>query len=158
MAFDRILTDFTAAVEAGDGQALGAVFAEDGVYHDTFYGEFQGRDAIRDMLENYFWRDAEAFRWDMAEPIEAGGIGYANWSFSYASRLEGVEGKRVVFQGMSRFRLTADGALIQRYDEVFDMGIALAQTGFAPDRIHRIVGKAARGLRDRLAETRHLRD
>ena len=133
MAFTDILGQFTADVEAGDGHALAALFTEDGVYHDTFYGEFKGRDAIQDMLDNHFWRDAKAFRWDMREPLEGGGIGYSNWSFSYESRLEGAVGKRILFEGMSRFRLN-DG-MIERYDEVFDMGIALSQTAFAPDRI-----------------------
>jgi len=156
MSFQALLDRFTAAVEAGDGAALADLFTEDGVYHDTFYGEFKGRQAIQDMLENHFWRDAKAFRWDMREPVEQGGIGYSNWSFSYASNLEGVEGKRIIFQGMSRFRLK-DG-MIQRYDEVFDMGIALSQTAFAPDRIAKIVAKAAGRLRDGHAGTRHLVD
>jgi len=156
MSFPALIEKFTAAVEAGDGGALAALFTEDGVYDDTFYGAFQGRPAIRDMLENYFWRDADAFRWDMREPVEANGIGYTNWSFSYASRLQGVEGKRIIFEGMSRFRLR-DGA-IERYDEVFDMGIALTQTDFPADRIEKIVGKAATALRARHAATRHLTD
>ncbi len=156
MSFQALLDRFTAAVEAGDGAALAELFTENGVYHDTFYGEFQGRQAIQDMLENHFWRDAKAFRWDMKEPVEQGGIGYTNWSFSYASNLEGVEGKRIIFQGMSRFRLK-DGQ-IERYDEVFDMGIALSQTAFAPDRIAKIVAKAAGRLRDGHAGTRHLID
>ncbi len=156
MSFVDLLARFTAAVEAGDGGALAALFTEDGVYDDTFYGEFKGPAAIKDMLENHFWRDASAFRWDMREPVATPEIGYANWSFSYASKLPGVEGKRVVFEGMSRFRLSGDR--IARYDEVFDMGIALAQTNFAADRIERIVQKAAGRLRDRHANTRHLAD
>ncbi len=154
MAFVDILEKFTAAVEAGDGAALAALFTADGVYDDTFYGESQGAAAIQDMLENHFWRDAKAFRWDMVEPVEAGGIGYANWTFSYESNLGDAAGKRVLFEGMSRFRLK-DGR-IERYDEVFDMGIALAQTAFGADRIGRIVGKAAERLRAKHAATRHL--
>lgn len=156
MSFNDLLGKFTAAVEAGDGKALADLFVEDGVYHDTFYGEFQGRPAIQDMLENHFWRDAEAFRWDMREPVETDGIGYANWSFSYASKLPGAEGKRILFQGMSRFRLK-DGAIV-RYDEVFDMGVALSQTAFDAERIRKIVGKAADRLRASHADTRHLKD
>jgi hypothetical protein len=156
MAFTDILAKFTAAVEAGDGRALASLFTEDGAYDDTFYGEFTGRDAIQDMLDNHFWRDAEAFRWDMREPLEGHGLGYANWSFSYASKLPGAEGERILFEGMSRFRLK-DG-MIERYDEVFDMGVALSQTAFAPDRIAKIVGKAADALRARHADTRHLQE
>lgn len=156
MPFTDILRHFTAAVEAGDGAALGRLFAANGVYDDTFYGEFKGPDGIADMLDNHFWRDAKAFRWDMREPLEGNGIAYSNWTFSYESKLPGAEGKRVLFEGMSRFRLT-DGK-ITRYDEVFDMGIALSQTAFAPDRIAKIVGKAAGALHEKYADTRHLTD
>jgi hypothetical protein len=156
MTFDAILSRFTAAVEAGDGTALGALFTQDGIYHDTFYGEFHGPSAIKDMLENHFWRDAKAFRWDMDEPLANADIGYANWRFSYASKLEGVKGKRIVFEGMSRFRLKGD--LIDRYDEIFDIGIALSQTDFASERMARIIGKAAERLRSRALNSRHLVD
>ncbi|MEL0091445.1 MAG: nuclear transport factor 2 family protein, partial [Rhodospirillales bacterium] len=61
MIFSDLLARFTAAVETGDGTELGKLFTLDGVYHDTFYGEFQGPAAIKNMLENHFWRDAEAF-------------------------------------------------------------------------------------------------
>ena len=154
MDFATLLMRFTAAVEAGDGSALGAVFTEDGVYHDTFYGEFQGRAAIKDMLENYFWRDAEAFRWDMHDPVATTDKGYARWVFSYTSKLPEAAGKRCVFEGMSLFRL--ENGLIRHYGEVFDQGIALVQTAFPPERIARIVGRSAERLRTRVAGSRHL--
>ena len=62
--FTQLLKDFAAAVEVGDGSALAALFTEDGVYDDIFYGEFHGRDAIRGMVENIFWRDARDFLWE----------------------------------------------------------------------------------------------
>ena len=154
MDFQALLGRFTAAVEAGDGKRLGALFTEDGVYHDTFYGEFRGPEAIADMLENDFWRDARDFRWEMMEPVQAGDTGYARWLFSYTSRLPEAEGQRILFEGMSRFAL--EGGLIRHYGEVFDMGIALSQTNFPPERIARILGRAAKGLRQRSAGTRHL--
>jgi ketosteroid isomerase-like protein len=154
MSFTDLLTQFTAAVEAGDGMALAALFTEDGVYHDTFYGEFKGRSAIADMLENRFWRDATAFCWDMREPVSGGGLGYAHWLFSYESKLPGAEGKRIAFEGMSCFHL--DAGLIRHYGEIFDQGIALAQTAFAPERIVKRLGREAEALRTRATGTRHL--
>lgn len=156
MSFAELLTRFTAAVEAGDGTALAACFAEDGVYHDHFYGAFQGRDAIRDMLENYFWRDAQAFRWDMQEPLANDKVGYAHWLFSYESKLSGAVGKRVTFEGISCFHLK--NGLIAHYGEVFDQGMALAQTGFPAERMARRLEKEANALRQRVAGTRHLKD
>ncbi len=155
MSLETLLARFAAAVEAGDGAALAACFAADGVYHDSFYGAFEGREAIRDMLEGHFWRDGEAFRWDFEHVLEAGGLGYASWLFSYTSRLPEAAGKRVVFEGMARFTLR-DG-LIQRYDELFDTGAALAQLDFAPERIARHTARRARTCQARAAGTRHER-
>lgn len=139
--FDALLRRFTAAVESGDGPALAALFAPDGVYHDTFYGAFQGRDAIADMLENYFYRDADRFLWDMRDPVFDGERGYARWVFSYTSHMPDSDGKRVVFEGMSCFDV--EDGLIQTYDEVFSGGIAFAQLGMDPDRAMTILRRQA---------------
>ncbi len=151
MALTTLLDAFAAAVEAGDGPGLAACFTADGIYHDTFYGEFEGREAIADMLENHFWRDAEGFRWRFEDICEAGGLGYASWLFGYRSRLAGAEGRRVVVEGMSRFRLR-DG-LITRYDELLDIAVALGQLDFAPERTARIAARHARLYRGRAART-----
>lgn len=156
MSFEALLEEFTAAVEAGDGRRLAALFTEDGVYHDTFYGAFQGHDAIAHMLEGMFWRDADAFAWDMSDPLSIGDKGYARWIFSYSSKLPGAAGKRVVFEGMSLFRLRDDK--IEHYGEIFDRALALEQVAFPPERISRFVGKAVAELRARVAGTRHLPD
>jgi SnoaL-like domain len=141
MSFPALLTRFTAAVELGDGAALGRLFTPDGVYHDTFYGAFAGREAIARMLTEYFWRDAEAFKWDMAEPVSDGRIGYARWAFSYVSKMDDSRGRLAAFTGMSRFILA--GELIVRYDEAFNAGLALAQLGMPPERIAKIMRRAA---------------
>jgi len=141
MSFSVLLSRFTAAVESGDGAALAGLFTPDGVYHDTFYGEFAGREAIARMLTDHFWRDAEAFKWDMAEPVSDGRIGYARWAFSYVSKMDDSRGKRAAFAGMSRFVLAGD--LIVRYDEAFNAGIAFAQLGMSPERIAKIFRRAS---------------
>jgi SnoaL-like domain len=152
--FEQLLARFTGVVEAGDGRALGALFHADGVYADTFYGAFTGPDAIADMLDNHFHRDAELFRWDMFDPVFHGGQGYARWLFSYSSTLAESPGVRVAFDGMSRFEI-ADG-LIRRYDEIFSAGEAFAQLGMAPARIAKILSRMTAAKRDRAASTRHL--
>ena len=75
--FSELLDAFTAAVQQGDGAAFGALFTEDGVYDDVFYGVFKGRKASASMLEDYFHRDGENFIWRMYEPMDSGAIGYA---------------------------------------------------------------------------------
>lgn len=137
MDFATLLKEFTAAVEAGDGTRLANLFTPDGVYHDTFYGEFKGHEAIRDMLEKRFWGDAKAFKWDAFDGVSDGRLGYCCWNFSYTSTQPSSEGKRVVAEGMSRFRLH-DGR-IEHYGEKFDAGMALTQLDFAPDRLAKLL-------------------
>lgn len=156
MTFTSLLDRFTAAVESGNGGRLGELFVTDGVYHDTFYGAFTGPAAIAEMLEERFWRDATAFRWDMLDPVHEGDRGYARWVFSYTSKLAEATGRRVVFEGMSKFELAGDR--IRHYGEVFDIGIALTQTNFAPERVHRILQRAAEEVRRRHVDSRHLHD
>ena len=143
--FDRILRRFTSAVESGDGQKLAELFTEDGVYNDCFYGAFHGRDAIARMLELHFWGHAEEFRWQMFEPIANSGMGYARYRFSYVSKLEGAEGERVVFEGMSQF--TLDAGLIRVYREEFNTGIAISQLNFPAERIARHLARKADSVR-----------
>ena len=144
--FDAVLDRFTAAVESGNGQALAGLFTADGVYEDRFYGAKAGRQAIADMLEGEFWGHAEGFRWRMFEPVCDGTHGYARYLFSYVSKLAGVEGRTVVFDGYSQFRFDADG-LIVRYREQFNTGMAMAQLDFAPERIAKHLDGLARQLR-----------
>ena len=143
--FTALLGRFTAAVEAGDGKALASLFTEDGVYEDGFYGASAGREAIKAMLETKFWGHAEGFRWRMLEPVCDGRHGYARYIFSYRSKLPGVEGETVVFEGMSQF--TLEGDLIRRYREVFETGVAMAQLGFPSERIGKSLARRATALR-----------
>ena len=155
--FPALLHRLTKSVETGDGTSLAALFTLGGSYDDTFYGLFQGRDAIADMLENRFWRDAEDFLWDMFEPVFDIGTGtaYARWVFSYTSVMDDSSGKRVALEGMSQFRL--EGDLIREYREVFSAGIALAQLDMASERIDNILWRQFRNLSANPEWDRHLR-
>ena len=145
--FESVLEHFAKAVEAGDGPALGALFATDGVYCDGFYGEFMGREGIARMLEQHFWGHAEGFRWIMMDPAVSGNIGYARYRFSYRSKLKDVKGTRVVFEGMSQFAFREKE--IQYYREEFNTGIAISQLGFSPDRIARHLAKRVQDVLSR---------
>ncbi|MYE25011.1 MAG: nuclear transport factor 2 family protein [Gammaproteobacteria bacterium] len=145
--FARVLNRFTAAVEAGDGAALASLFTEDGVYEDGFYGASSGRTEIASMLETKFWGHAEGFRWRMLEPVCDGRHGYARYVFSYRSKLPGVVGESVVFEGMSQF--TFEGDQIRRYREVFETGVAMAQLRFPAERIAKSLERRAAALRER---------
>lgn len=153
--FAALVEAFASAAVAGDGKRFAALFAEDGVYHDVFYGTFQGREALADMLENRFHRDAENFRWDMHDPVRNGETGYTRYVFSYDSKLKGAEGRRGMFEGVSIMRL--DGDLIQSYREVANVGPGLVSLGFAPERVAKILGREARELAERPEAAGHTR-
>jgi hypothetical protein len=138
-AFGALLARMTQAICRGEGAAAAECFTPDGTYHDGFYGEFRGREAIRTMISDYFHRDACDFTWALEDAVSDGRIGYARYDFSYVSKLAGAEGKRVAFVGISRCRLK--GGLIERYDEAFDRGPVLLALGFPPERIARSLAR-----------------
>ncbi|HVC50748.1 MAG TPA: nuclear transport factor 2 family protein [Stellaceae bacterium] len=138
--FPALLDRFAAAVVANDGAGLAAVFTEKGTYEDGFFGAHTGRAVIAQMLQR-FHDTGRDYRWDWFEPLCDGALGYARFRFSYASRLQGCEGRPVMFEGMSRFRF--EGKLIAHYAEAWDRGVALVQLGLPPERIARILDKAA---------------
>lgn len=157
MEFQEMLKRFTTAVEQGDGAALAALFTEEGIYHDTFYGEYKGREAIQAMLEERFHGDAENFLWDMHAPVcgdvSGGNFGYACWNFSYTSTSPESAGKRVVIEGMSCFEM--EGGAIRRYSEKFDSGMALTMLDFAPERLVKLFSRWNEEKRGREALRRH---
>lgn len=140
-AFRALIERMTQAICRGDGTAAAACFAADGIYHDGFYGEFRGRAAIRDMVENHFHANACDFTWKLSDALSDGSLSYARYDFSYISRIAGSEGVRVYFAGIAQVRLK-DG-LIARYGEMFDRGVALAQMNFAPERIAKSLARWA---------------
>ncbi len=141
MTFRQLLDRFTTAVEAGDGRGFADVFTEDGQYDDVFYGVFKGRAALADLLEKYFWRDGEAFKWEMADPVDNGRTGYARWRFSYTAKIETSRGRRIFCEGVGFFRL-ADG-LIESYEDYARAGEALVQLGLPDGKTIRVLEKLA---------------
>ncbi|OGB00349.1 MAG: hypothetical protein A3E25_11355 [Burkholderiales bacterium RIFCSPHIGHO2_12_FULL_69_20] len=145
--FKALLQRFTAAAEAGDGDALAACFTPDGVYHDYIYGDHRGRADIAHMLRDLFHRDAGPdYRWEMFDAVCNGDLGYA-WSLSsFTSQVPEFAGKAVVIDGMSRFELR-DG-LISDYRESVNGGVAMAQLGVAPERIAKVLARWGRQMMD----------
>lgn len=141
MKFARILRDFTAAAEVGDGRSFSALFTEDGIYDDAFYGRFEGREAIAKMLEGLFHRDAENMTWRMSDPVCNERTGYARWWFSYTSKMVKSAGRRVVMDGVGYFQLR-DG-LIAHYEDIAKSGEAMVQLGLPPEALHKSLSKSA---------------
>lgn len=137
----------TAAACAGDGAGVASCFTRDGVYHDVFYGAFEGPERIAEMIESYFHRDACNFRWDTHQPVSDGKTGYVRYVFSYESKLPGCEGKRTAFEGISVVQL--EGGLIRSYAEVANTAPGLQKLGFAPRRLARILERQGEELASR---------
>ena len=152
--FTDLLSRFAAAVAANDGATFAALFTEDGVYDDGFFGEYKGRNAIIEMLQ-HFHDTGSNYRWDFFDALSDGRTGYARYRFSYASGMPDAEGKPVVFEGIAHF-VFRDGA-IARYSESFDRGMALAQQDFAAERIKKVLRKLADRQNASEAAREHLR-
>jgi ketosteroid isomerase-like protein len=150
-----MLRTFCDAVERHDGRAFAALFTEDGVYHDVFYGAFKGRAKIAEMIDDWFYRTAADFRWDMHAPVSDGTTLYARYTFSYRSTLPEAKGARAMFEGVSIMTLR-DG-LIAEYHEVANTATGFVDMNFAPERIARIMGKQGAALKARPEMARHLK-
>ncbi len=140
--FEALLERFTRAAEAGDGEAFAACFTEDAIYHDYIYGPHTGRAEIAHMMQELFHRDAGPdYRWEMFDPVCRGDMGYA-WSLSsFSSTIPDFAGRKVLIDGMSRYRLR-DG-LIAEYWESVNGCVAMVQLGVAPEKIAKVAGRWA---------------
>src|ERR1700741_4972095 len=154
MNISTMLRSFCDAVERRDGEAFAALFTEDGVYHDVFYGAFEGRQKIAAMIEDTFYRTANDFRWDMHAPVSDGATLYARYTFSYRSTLPEAKGARVMFEGVSIIKLR-DGRIAE-YHEVANTAPAFVDMNFSPERIAKIAAKQGAELRARPEMKRHL--
>jgi uncharacterized protein (TIGR02246 family) len=154
MDVHALLKDFCAAVERRDGKAFADLFTEDGVYHDVFYGAFRGRAKIAEMIDDWFYRTARDFRWEMFRPVSDGRTLYAYYTFSYVSTLPEAKEKRVGFDGVSIMTLQDDK--IAEYCEVANAGIGLLEIGFAPERVAKILAKEGAHLKKQPEWQRHL--
>jgi len=153
MDLSALLKQFCGAVERRDGKAFAELFAEDGVYHDVFYGPFRGRVKIAEMIDDWFHRTARDFRWEMFRPVSDGKMLYAYYTFSYVSTLPEANGKRVGFDGVSMMQLR-DGKIVE-YREVANSSMGLLEIGFAPERVAKILGKEAKHIKERPEWKRH---
>jgi ketosteroid isomerase-like protein len=154
MTTEELLRAFCDAAEAQNGKAFADLFTEDGVYHDVFYGAFEGRAKIAAMIEEVFCRTATDFRWEMHSPLSDGKLLYAHYTFSYRSKLPEAKGARVMFEGVAMMKLR-DGKITE-YHEVANTAPAFVDMNFAPERIAKIFAKQGAELKVRPEMRRHL--
>jgi len=154
MNVSAMLGAFCGAVEQRNGAAFADLFTEDGVYHDVFYGAFAGREKIAAMIDDWFYRTATDFRWDMHTPVSDGETLYARYTFSYRSTLPEAKGARAMFEGVAIMTLR-DGK-IAGYREVANTATGFVDMHFAPERIAKIVARQGAELKARPEMKRHL--
>ena len=154
MNVSAMLRAFCDAVEQRNGAAFAELFTEDGVYHDVFYGPFEGRAKIAGMIDDWFYRTATDFRWDMHAPVSDGKTLYARYTFSYRSLLPEAHNARVMFEGVAI--MTLKDGLIAEYHEVANTATGFVDMNFAPERIAKIVAKQGAALKARPEMKRHL--
>ena len=154
METTAFLKEFCSAVERRDGTAFAALFTEDGVYNDVFYGAFKGREKIAEMVNDWFHRTARDFRWEMFRPVSDGKTLYTYYTFSYVSLLPEAKGKRVGFDGVSIMTLR-DGKIAE-YREVANSSLGLLEIGFAPERVAKILAKEGAHIKKQPEWQRHL--
>jgi len=154
MNVSAMLGAFCGAVEQRNGAAFADLFTEDGVYHDVFYGAFAGREKIAAMIDDWFYRTATDFRWDMHTPVSDGENLYARYTFSYRSTLPEAKGARAMFEGVAIMTLR-DGK-IAGYREVANTATGFVDMHFAPERIAKIVARQGAELKARPEMKRHL--
>jgi uncharacterized protein (TIGR02246 family) len=154
MPVEKLLQNFCHAVEQRDGKSFAALFTEDGVYHDVFYGAFAGREKIAQMIDDWFYRTAKDFRWVMHNPVSDGETLYARYTFSYTSTLSEANGARTMFEGVAIMTLR-DGKIAE-YHEVANTAPAFVDLNFAPERIAKIAAKQGAALKARPEMQKHL--
>ena len=155
MNVTAMLRAFCDAVEQRNGAAFAELFTEDGVYHDVFYGAYEGRAKIAELIDDWFYRAARDFRWDMHEPVTDGTTLYARYTFSYHSTLPEANGARAMFEGVAIMKLR-DGR-IASYHEVANTAPGFVDMNFAPERIAKIVARQGAELKARPEMARHLK-
>jgi ketosteroid isomerase-like protein len=154
MNMSAMLRAFCEAVEQRKGGAFAELFTEDGVYHDVFYGAFEGRAKIAEMIDDWFYRTAADFRWEMHAPVSDGETLYARYTFSYRSLLPEAKGARAMFEGVAIMKLR--GGNIASYHEVANTATGFVDMNFAPERIAKIVARQGAALKARPEMRRHL--
>jgi ketosteroid isomerase-like protein len=150
----NMLNGLCRAAEACDGKAFAAYFAEDGVYHDDFYGSFVGRERVAQLVTDWLHKDARDLRWDMKEPACQNDRLYTRYIFSYNSTLPEAKGARAMYEGVATMQLR-DG-LIADYREIISCGTAFVDMHFHPERIFKIFARKAAAFKERPEVRRHL--
>lgn len=136
MAPQETVKTFGEAIAAVDGNAVAALFTENGVYHDLVYGPQVGHAAIRDLFRRVNESGTD-YRADMENVVANDTQAYARYRFSFTTQTGPYAGRRVAIEGVGHF-IFKDG-LIDHYQETANQGLTLVQLGMEPEKIERML-------------------
>ncbi len=154
MSATVVLRAFCDAVEQRNGAAFAELFTEDGDLSRRVLRHVLRPDKIAGMIDDWFYRTATDFRWDMHDPVSDGETLYARYTFSYRSLLPEAEGARAMFEGVAIMRLR-DGK-ISEYHEVANTATGFVDMNFAAERMAKIFARQSAALKARPETKRHL--
>ena len=150
-----MLRAFCDAVEQRNGKAFAELFTEDGVYHDVFYGAFEGRAKIAEMIDDWFYRTADRFPLGHARPRQRRAARSMRATRSATARRCRRRKARGRCSRASSIMKLRDGKIAE-YHEVANTAPAFVDIKFAPERIAKIVAKQGAALKARPEMKRHL--
>ena len=150
-----MLRAFCDAVEQRNGKAFAELFTEDGVYHDVFYGAFEGRAKIAEHDRRLVLSHGDRFPLGHARrPSATARRSMRATPSATARRCRRPKGARAMFEGVAIMQLR-DGKIAE-YHEVANTAPAFVDMNFAPERIAKIVAKQGAALKARPEMKRHL--
>lgn len=129
---------FAEYYERQDLEQLVNLFADDAVYHDTFYGSFAGRAKIREMFQ-MFYRDGRDWVWSPRNIVAQEGSAAVEFFFSFVTTDPRNPGRPVKMVAVGIFDFA--GGRIKRFHEYLDVGPVLLQIGLAPEALVRHLQK-----------------
>ena len=138
-----IVSEFEAAFNRRDVEALVACFTPTGSYVDNFFGPHAGHPALSSMFTRMF-HEGRDYRWTMDVIVDTPSRAAAEWTFGYvvSDAIPRSAGRSVRFKGMSLFEF--ESGKIAAYREYFDTAAALLQLGFKPESLARVIARKHR--------------
>jgi steroid delta-isomerase-like uncharacterized protein len=131
---------FLAAHNDRDLTAVLDCFTDDIDYRDIFYGDFVGRDAVRELFERMFAESAVHI-WTITRTLGTPEAIVAEWEFDYtiSETVPSGGGRRLLIPGVSWFELREGRCF--RYREFFDRAATLHAQGIPAERVAAIVAR-----------------
>lgn len=135
-----IVTDFAAAFNRQDLEALLDLFTETATYDDLFYGRHAGRAGLRALFARMFGEGRD-YEWSMNVVVDDGRRAAAEWTFGYTvtDAVPRSAGRQIRFGGMSLFEL--ENGRIRAYREYADTGVPLLQLGLSPGALAKVLSR-----------------